>query len=156
MKRTALLPLLLFAAFCASHAGGPATVSQPGHGAISVEINPNPIVATNVGGGTYEFPFEVVIRETGGHDVKVMRVAAEVYALGGIHVASESWDAARIAAMGYPTSLAANGTLRYSFRPRKQVTDDRLFSGVTADVRIDATDDTGMATTARTTVSVRK
>ncbi len=155
MKRPLVLFLLLFAAFCASR--GPSTMSIPGHGAISVEIVPNPIVAKSLGGGRmYEFPLEVVVRETGGHPVSVTQVSADVYALGGIHVGAESWGAAKIAALGYPTTLPPKGELRYSFRPRKEVPNERLFSGVTAEVRIEATDDTGTTTAARTTVGVRR
>jgi hypothetical protein len=157
MKRAVLIPILLLAAACASHsAGSTQSSAQPGHGAISMTVVPNPIVATNVGGNMYEFPFEVVIRETGGHPVTVTRVSADVYALGSVRVAQESYDAAKIRSLGYPTTLAANGEVRYAFRPRKEVTDDRLFSGVTAEVRIDAVDDTGTNTSTTTTVGVRR
>jgi hypothetical protein len=73
-----------------------------------------------------------------------------------MRVANESYDAARIASLGYPTTLSANGELRYAFRPRKEVTDDRLFGGVTADLRVDAVDDTGTPTSATTTVGVTR
>jgi hypothetical protein len=119
-------------------------------------VVPNPIVATSVGGNMYEFPFQVVIRETGGHPVTVTRVSADVYAFGSVRVAQESYDAAKISSLGYPTSLPANGELRYAFRPREEVTDDRLFSGVTAEVRIDAVDDTRTNTSTTTTVGVRR
>jgi hypothetical protein len=157
MKRAVLSLLLVVAAACASHrAGTSQTQSQPGHGAISIEVVPNPIVATSVGNNTYEFPFQVMLRETGGHAVNITRVSANVYALGNIQVASESYDAAKLASLGYATSIGPNGQVQYSFRPRKQVTDDRLFSGVTAELRVDAVDDTGTATSATTTVSVRR
>src|SRR5690242_21497443 len=90
MKRAVLIPILVFAAACASHqAGSMQSSSLPGHGAISMTVVPNPIVATNIGGNTYEFPFEVVIRETGGHPVNITRVSADVYALGSMRVAQE-------------------------------------------------------------------
>jgi hypothetical protein len=157
MKRAAVLLAVLVAACGSSRqAGDTHTISQPGHGAISLQIVPNPIVATNVGGNNYEFPFQVIVRETGGHAVNVTRVSADVYALGTLRVAQESYDAARLASLGYSTSLPANGQVQYSFRPRKEVTDDRLFGGVTAELRVDAVDDTGTATTASTTVTVRR
>lgn len=132
------------------------TNAQPGHGAISIQVIPNPIVANSVGGNTYEFPFEVVVRETGGHPVNVTRVSADVLALGTIRVATESYDAARIQSLGYQTSLPANGELRYRFTPRETVTDDRLFGGVEAQLTVEATDDTGTPTSAKTTVTVRR
>ena len=150
------LAALLFLAACAStpHPTGP--VIAPGHGVLSIEVIPNPVVATTVSGDTYEFPFEVVLRESGGHPVDIYSVTADVTALGAFHVATETYDAARIRSLGYSTTVPANGQLRYRFNPRKSVGDDRLFSQVAAEVRVDATDDTNEPTTARTTVTVRR
>ena len=157
MKRALLIPILLLVAACGSSGGGQSqTSSVPGHGAITFTVVPNPIVATNVGGDTYEFPFEVVVHETGGMAVNITRVSADVYALGSVRVANESYDASRIASLGYSTAIPANGELRYQFRPRHAVTDDRLFGGITAEVRVDAVDSSGTPTSATTTVSVRR
>lgn len=156
MKTFAFAAALLLAACSSSSTPHSSTTSAAGHGAISIEIVPNPVVATKVSGDTYEFPFEVVVRETAGHPVDVNRVTADVTALGAFHVASESYDAARISSMGFATRVPANGELRYRFNPRKSVTDDRLFGGVSAEIRVDATDEMGTATTARTSVTVRR
>ncbi|HKO57140.1 MAG TPA: hypothetical protein VJ276_14780, partial [Thermoanaerobaculia bacterium] len=143
-------------AACAGGGGSMSSTAQPGHGAIAIQIIPNPIMATNVGGDRYEFPFEVVVRETGGRPVTVNRVSADVLALGSIRVAEESYDAAKIQSLGYQTTVPANGELRYRFAPRHSVSDDRLFGGVEAQLTVDATDDTGTPATARTTVTVTK
>jgi hypothetical protein len=157
MRRLAIASLLLIAAACATpRPGTGSTSSLPGHGAISIQIIPNPIVARRVSGNTYDFPFEVVVRETGGRTVNVDRVSADVYAVGGIHVASESYSAADIRNLGYPTTLAANSEVRYRFTPRKSVGDERLFGGVYAELHVDATDDTGTPTRATTTVTVTR
>ena len=148
----ASLALLLTFAGCGSNTG---VSSVPGHGAIAVEVIPNPIVATQVSGNTYDFPFEVIVRETGGRPVDVQRVTATVK-LGALELARESWDGERIRAMGYDTSLGANSETRYRFAPRKEVPDDRLFGGVSAELRVDATDDSGTATSATTRVTVRR
>jgi len=71
-------------------------------------------------------------------------------------VANESYDAARIRSLGFQTAIPPNGELRYRFTPRETVTDDRLFGGVEAQLTAEATDDTGTATTAKTTVTVTK
>lgn len=159
MRRLALLPILLLA-FCTSGNGGTGVRQPPdlppGQGAISIEIVPNPILATKVSGDMYEFPFEVVVRETGGQSVNIERVSADVLALGALRVAQENYDAARIRALGYETSIPANGTLRYTFRPRKEVTDDRLFGSVSADIRADGRDANGASVTATTTVTIRR
>ena len=154
MKRIAL-PLLILAVACGS-TSGPRTVSQPGHGALTVEVIPNPIVAKAVGGDTYQFPFDVVVRETGGHPVTIARISADVRAIGGLRVANESYDAARIASLGYSTRVPANGQLRYHFAPEKSVPDDRLFGNVTADLTVDGTDDTGAPTTGSTSVGITR
>ena len=51
---------------------------MPGQGAIAIEVVPNPIVAAPVSGSSYDFPFEVVVRETGGRAITVQRVTATV------------------------------------------------------------------------------
>jgi len=52
--------------------------------------------------------------------------------------------------------VPANGELRYHFAPRKSVQDDRLFGGVYGDVRADATDETGTATSATVRITVTR
>lgn len=155
MKRLLLVPLLFAAASCAS-TSAPQSVSQAGHGAISIQIVPNPIVAQPAGGDRYRFPFDVVVRETGGRPVTIQRVSADVRALGGIHVASESYDAAKINSLGYATNLPANGELRYHFEPVKSVADERLFGNVTATLTVEVLDDTGTPASAGTTVTVTR
>lgn len=157
MKRAALVSVLLTLTYCSSGGGGsvPST-SVPGHGAIGIAIVPNPIVATRVSGDSYDFPFEVVVRETGGRPVTITRVTADVIALGGIRIGGETYDAAQINAMGYGTTVGANGELRYRFAPRRSVADERLFGSVSAEIRVEARDDQGAPATAGTTVTVRK
>jgi len=154
--RLRILALSLLAAACAHQATQPAP--QSGHGAINLSIVPNPIVAQHVTsqtGNTYEFPFDIVVRETGGHPLRINGITMTVYAFG-IPVNVDKYDAAEIAAMGYPTDVPANGELRYHLHPRRAVTDDRLFTNVSASVRIEATDDTSAPTSASTSVSVTR
>ena len=157
--RTILLPALLVATACAggpqsSSGGGVSTV--PGRAAVTIAIVPNPIVAQRVSGDSYDFPFEVVVRETGGQPVEITRITADVRALGSIPVATESYDAAEIRSLGFATTVPANGELRYRFTPRKSVPDDRLFGGVSAELRVEARDASGASVTASTTVSVTR
>jgi len=155
MTRLFVLPLALFAAYCGS-SSGPSSVSQPGHGAITIAVVPNPIVAQKVSGDVYRFPFDLVIREVGGRPVSITRVSADVRAIAGIKVGSESYDVAKINSLGFPTRVAPNGELRYHFAPEKSVPDDRLFGGVTADLTVEGVDDSGLPTSARTTVTVTR
>ena len=153
MKRV-LPALLLLAAAACSHSGG-GTASQPGHGAITVAIAPNPIVAKAVSGNTYEFPFDIILRETGGHALTITGVTMTVYAFG-LPMNVDKYDAAQITAMGLPTQVPANGEWRHHMQPRRAVTDERLFSSITAAVRIDAVDDTSAPASASTTVTVTR
>jgi hypothetical protein len=155
MRNLALFLTLLALAACQS---GPqdSVTAAPGHGAIAIQVVPNPIVATKVSGNTYDFPFEVVVRETAGRPVTVTRIGIRVFLAGGINLHEESWDADRIRSLGHNTTIQGRTEVRYRFNPRKEVPDDRLFGGVSAELRVDAVDDTGAATSASTSVTVRR
>jgi hypothetical protein len=157
MKRLAILALAVLPLACATpRAGTTKSTSTPGRGAIKLTITPNPVVATNVGGNTYEFPFDVVVKETGGHPVTIERVTANVFTAGGIPVATESYDAAKIQSLGFATAIEAKGELRYHFAPRKDVPDEHLFSSIYGDVRVEGMDDNGSRTTTTTTITLKK
>lgn len=148
------LSLLLVLAACGGGQSGVTAV--PGQGAVALTVVPNPIVAQRVSGDTYDFPFEVILRETGGRPINITRVSATVYGPGGLNLGRETWDADRIRSMGYQTEIGARGELRYRFAPRKSVPDERLFGGVSAELSVEAVDDTGASTTARTVVKVTR
>jgi len=155
VKRVSIA-LILLLAFCKSpQPGASRTSSLPGHGAISIEVVPNPIVAKSVSGNTYDFPFDVVVRETAGRAVMISRVSATVYGPAGVKLGDESWDATRITAAGYSTNVPGNGELRYHFAPRQSVPNE-IFSGVRAEVRVDGYDETNTPTSATTVVTVTK
>jgi hypothetical protein len=96
------------------------------------------------------------VRETGGRPVTINRVSATVFAPGGFNVGEESWNADKIRALGFSTTINAHGELRYRFTPRKEVPDERLFGGITAELKVEGVDDTGTNTSASTSVTVRK
>lgn len=151
MKRALAVLAILAAAACATRGGPPSA-----RGTISIAIDPNPIVARHVRGTVYEFPFEVILRETGGSAVDIQRVSADVFALGSFKVASESYDREKIRAMGYPSTIPANGELRYRFAQRHEVPDDRLFIGVRAELRVEGVDAGGVPLTATTKVTITR
>ena len=154
MKRAVAFAALLLAACSSTKA--PATSASAGHGAISVQIIPNPIVAKSAGGSTYDFPFEVVVRETAGRAVTISRVTADVFALGGLQVASETYSDQEIRALGYSTNVPGNGELRYRFSPRKSVPSESLFNSVSAQVKVHAYDDTNTPTVGTVNVTVTR
>ncbi|HEV7488585.1 MAG TPA: hypothetical protein VGQ65_23165 [Thermoanaerobaculia bacterium] len=156
MKRLAIIALVLLPLACAHRAGTTKSTSTPGRGAIKLTITPNPVVATNVGGNTYEFPFDAVVKETGGHPVTIERVTANVFAAGGIPVATESYDAAKIQSLGFAIAVQAKGEIHYHFAPRKDVPDSSLFSSVYGDIRVEGIDDNGSRTTTTTTITLKK
>jgi hypothetical protein len=152
MKRIAAL---LFV-FVACHGAQSGMTSVPGQGAVALQVTPNPIVAHRVSGNTYDFPFDVVVRETGGRPINVTRVTATVFAAGGITLGQESWDAERIRSMGYATTVNANGELRYHFAPQRDVPDERIFNSLSAELKVDAVDDTNAATSASSAVTITR
>jgi len=157
MKRLVLIALILVPLACATHRPDSAkSKTTPGHGEITLTITPNPVLANSAGGSAYDFPIDVVVKETGGHPVTIDRVSANVYAGGGIPVATESYDAAKIQSLGFATTIQAKGEVRYHFDPRKDVPDERLFSSVYGDVRVEGTDDNGSRTSTTTTITVKK
>lgn len=159
MRRAFPLPLLLLAMSCA-HGGGnapvaPAPAPPATRGVVKVAIAPNPIVAVHADGNNYEFPFDIVLRETGGRPITITGVTVTVYAFG-LPVNVDQYDIAEIRRLGFDPNLPANGDVRYHLQPRRAVTDDRIFGSITAGVRIDATDDAGGTTSDSIRVSVTR
>jgi hypothetical protein len=157
MRRLALIALLVVPIACATHQPGTTkSKTTRGQGKIELTVTPNPVLANNTGGSSYEFPFDVVVKEIGGHAVTIDRVTANVYAGGGISVASESYDAPKIQSLGFATSIPAKGELHYHFNPKKDVADTSLFASVYGDVRVEAIDDNGTRASSTTTITVRR
>jgi len=157
MKSLAILcSLIVTLTACQSGGGGSDVSWEPGHGKISMEVIPNPIVARAVRGNVYDFPVEIVVRENGGHAVNVTGVSLTVLGPVGLVFHRESWDAEKIRALGYSTTVAANGELRYRFVPRQEVPDERLFGGVVAELRVEAIDAAAKVTSATTSVTVSR
>ena len=160
MKATALVLLALLAAGCADRAPSPAAVPAPqppaARGALQILVEPNPVVARLVEGSTYEFPFTVAIRETGGSAVTIERVGIDVLSVGGLKVYSSELGPAEIERRGYRRALAANGEVRYSMRPRQQVPDERLFGSLWGELWAEGTDAGGRSISTRTRVTLSR
>jgi hypothetical protein len=153
---TAGLILSLSACSSTSPSSGSGPSVIPGRAAIQVEVVPNPIQARQISGDTYEFPFNVVVRELNGVAVQINRVSVDVRALGAIRIYNDAYDSEKIRQLGYSTSVAAGSEQRYTFSTRREVSDDRLFGGVSAELRVDATDANGNAVTASTDVTISR
>jgi hypothetical protein len=157
LRLLTLAAISLIATFCSGGSGGTSQpVVTPGRAALEIFVEPNPIVATKVSGNTYDFPFEIGIRERGGVPVEIQRVGIEVLTLGTISVYSRTYGREEIARLGYPTAVRANGGIRYRFTPRKEVPDERLFGAVTAELWVEGTDAGGDRVRATTRVSVTR
>lgn len=140
---------LLLAGACAS--GGS---DRSSNAAASIQIDPNPIIATQLSDGRWEFPFTVGIRENAGVGFRIDQVSAEVIAFGGVRVHQQVMDAAEIARLGYPTEIRANGLIELPFRPVRNVPDASLFQNVSAVVSLRGTDQNGNTVSASQTVRV--
>lgn len=156
MKRLAFIAIVCLPLACATNQPRTKSTTTPGHGAIKLTITPNPVVATSLGATKYDFPFDIDVKETGGHPVTITGVTANVYAGGGILVATETYDAAKIQSLNFAIAIPAKGELHYHFDPRKDVADGNLFSSVYGDIRVEATDDNGSRVSSSTTITVTK
>lgn len=150
MKR--LLPLLLFLSCIPTDE----PQLEPRRGKIAVDIIPNPIVAKPVSGDVYEFPFEVSLREVGGVEIEIETLEIDVTMLGGLRVLSSSYGPEEIEKRGYSKVIPAGGNLQYRFVPRRRVTNELLFTAVTAEITVAAIDRIGNRTEAMTKVTVTR
>jgi hypothetical protein len=156
MRRPFLLSLALIIA-TAGCSGESDTPTSPGRGSLRMSVTPNPVVAKKVAGSdnTYDFPFEVMLTETGGRAVTVTALHVEVKALG-VPVFSKSYDASYLQGQNYNPVIAANSTVRYNFTPRSDAPDAVFSSNVNADIQIEGRDDRGNAVRETETVSIRR
>lgn len=155
----ALLALALLAPACADRAPTPAPAPAPSvspQGRLSILVDPNPILAIPVEGSTFEFPFTIAIRETGGSAVTIERVGIDVLSVGGLKVYSSELGPADIERRGYRRTLAAHGEVRYSMRPKQQVPDERLFGSLWGELWVEGTDAGGRSVSTRTRVTLRR
>jgi hypothetical protein len=100
---------------CAALAPEP-VVTLRGHLELSVE--PNPIVATPLGGDLYEMKFDIVMREAGGVALRIEDFTVDAVAFGTVTVKSQTFPASFITDRGYPASIQAGKYLRFSFTNR--------------------------------------
>lgn len=161
MRSSRLLSVVLALSLAACSSGGgdrPSTIPEtvPGRGVLEISVEPNPILATDRQGDTYSFPFTVRIRETGGVEVHIDEVRMDVVALGAINVYSERFGREEIIRRGYPTTIGAGSEIRYSFNPRKEVPDERIFGGVAAELTATGRDANGNQVRATTRVTVQR
>lgn len=158
MKRSALIAAsLTFLLIIAGCSGENDTPTSPGRGSITVAVTPNPIVALRVTGmsGTYDFPFEVALTETGGRTVTLTALHVDLKALG-VRILTKTYDASYLQGRNYSPVIPAGSTVRYSFNPREEAPDAAFSSNVEADIRIEGVDDKGNAVRQTKTVSVRR
>lgn len=165
MKRMAVIvAAVLLAAACserkpsAKPSAAPAIKLPPESrkpGALEIRVDPNPIVAIPLNPSTYEFPFTVSIRETGGTPVTVIRVGMDVYSVAGLRIYTSELGPEEIERRGYIRTLAANGEVRYTWRPRAQVPDERLFATTWGELWVEGADARGAPVATRTRVTVR-
>lgn len=150
MRRLLLLALVLTA--CSSLETEKPAVMK---GRLVLEVDPNPIVATRISDKTWEFPFDIVMREAGGVDLQIESFTIDVYVLGAIHVFSAPYEGSMITQKGYPDRIEAGQFHRFQFRIRRAVPNDILFKGAYADVTAQTLDAMGNRAETKLRVGVR-
>lgn len=111
-----------------------APVVLKGH--LVLDVAPNPLVARPLGGDLYELAFDIIMRESGGVDVRIEDFTVEAIAFRTVPVRSETHPAKFITDRGYPAEIAAGKELRFSFVKRWSLPSKLLLSG--AAVRVTA------------------
>lgn len=105
-------------------------------GHLVLETVPTPLVAKPLGGDEYEMAFDIVMREEGGVDTRILDFTVDALALGGLVVRSQTEPAEFITNRGYPATVPAGQYLRFSFVKRWRLPTDLLLKG--AAVRVTA------------------
>lgn len=124
-------------------------------GRLVLEVEPNPIVATRISEKLWEFPFDIVMREAGGVDLRIESFTIDVYVLGAIHVFSAPYEGSVITQKGYPDRIEAGQFRRFPFKLRREVPNDVLFKGAYADVTAETLDAMGNRAETKLRVGVR-
>lgn len=133
MRLAAALALSLVVAGCGSIAR---EEPRPIRGRLILETVPNPLVAKSLGNDDYEMAFDIVMREEGGVDTRIVDFTVDALALGAVVVRSETHRADFITSRGYPAEVPAGNYLRFSFVKRWRLPTDILLKG--AAVRVTA------------------
>src|SRR6267142_1395063 len=89
--RSSALLLHISALILAACAAIPKESVAPMRGRLELEVEPNPIVATPVGGNWYELKFDIIMREAGGVDVRIEDFTVDTIALKAIPVRSPTF-----------------------------------------------------------------
>lgn len=120
-------------AFTGCHAFRDESVA-PLRGQLVLEVVPNPLVATPLGGDWYEMTFDIVMREEGGIGVRIEDFTVDAVAFRTVTVSTQTYPGSYIDQRGYPSTIEAGKHLRFSFTRRWQLPTPLLLSGASARV----------------------
>lgn len=140
----------LFLASCTANPEPAVTL----RGRLSLEVEPNPIIATRVGEDLYELKFDIIMREEGGVGVTIEDFTVDAIAFKAVTVRSQTFPASYITERGYPASIAAGKYLRFGFVKRWQLPTHLLLSGASARITAGTIDDNRVRATTSLRVGV--
>jgi hypothetical protein len=130
--RSYVLPLSIIILILAACSVIPKETATPIRGRLELEVEPNPIVASPVGGNWYELNFDIIMREAGGVDVRIEDFTVDALALKAIPIRSQTFSAKFITDRGYPDAIRAGKYLRFAFTRRWPLPTELLLSGAAA------------------------
>lgn len=133
--------------------GAPEPATNPIRGRLEAEVLPNPVVAVATGEGSWQFPFEVVLRESGGVEIEIEAIRIRV-TVAGIPVSRQLWDSEEIRRRGYGTVLPPGGMLQYAFTPVRAVANAPLLEVARGEVEIEVVDRLGNRSSTVVTIGV--
>ena len=124
-------------------------------GHLVLEVDPNPLIAKHLGGDDYEVPFDIVMREEGGVDLRVEDFTIDAIAFHTVVVQSQTFPGSAIEQRGYPSQIGAGKYLRFSFTKRWTLPTRLLLSGASARITAHTIDTRGQRDTSKLTVGIR-
>lgn len=124
-------------------------------GHLALEVDPNPLVARQLGADDYEVQFDIVMREEGGVDLRIEDFTVDAIAFKTIVVQSQTFPGSSIEQRGYPSQIGAGKYLRFSFTKRWTLPTRLLLSGASARITAHTIDAQGQRDTAKLVVGIR-
>lgn len=123
-------------------------------GHLVLEVEPNPLTARAVDDDLYEFAFDIIMRESGGVDVRIEDFTVEAIAFKTVTVQSQTFPAKFITDHGYPAEIAAGKYLRFGFVKQWSLPTRLLLSGAAVRVTARTIDRDGRRDTTQTRIGV--
>lgn len=129
------------------------TISQPGHGAVAIAVQPNPIVVRPAGGEHHDVVFDVLVTETAGYAVEVQQLVLHVQ-FAGANAYTLHYGVLDLQARGPTTSIPARGQVSFHFDARTRIPSKFALGALSGDISVVASDAAGAQAVAQIGIGI--